>query len=154
MDTLENSCLSFFKLNILLSCMHVCVCCVCVQLCLTLCNPMDCSLPGSSVHGIFQVRILEWAAISPSKESSHSRDWFCVSCVSCIGRWILYLCTTWKAHSIYHMTSNCAPGQFMLDKWKCMLTQNLYADVHETFYIISKTWNNLQWLETIGRCKI
>ena len=32
----------------------------CVQACLTLCNPMDCSLPGSSVHGIFQARILEW----------------------------------------------------------------------------------------------
>ena len=37
-----------------------------LQSCLTLCNPMDCSLPGSSVHGIFQVRILEWA-ISPLK---------------------------------------------------------------------------------------
>ena len=35
--------------------------------CLTLCDPMDCSLPGSSVHGIFQARILEWAAISFSK---------------------------------------------------------------------------------------
>ena len=37
------------------------------QLCLTLCNPMDCSLPGSSVHGIFQARILEWAAIPFSR---------------------------------------------------------------------------------------
>ena len=36
------------------------------QLCLTLCNPMDCSLPGSSVHGIFQARVLEWVAISSS----------------------------------------------------------------------------------------
>ena len=34
------------------------------QLCLTLCNPMDYSLPGSSVHGIFQARVLEWVAIS------------------------------------------------------------------------------------------
>ena len=33
------------------------------QSCLTLCDPMDCSLPGSSVHGIFQARILEWVAI-------------------------------------------------------------------------------------------
>ena len=40
------------------------------QFCLTLCGPMDCSLPGSSVHGIFQVRVLEWGAISFSKESS------------------------------------------------------------------------------------
>ena len=37
------------------------------QFCLTLCNPMDCSLPGSSVHGIFLERILEWVAISFSK---------------------------------------------------------------------------------------
>ena len=37
------------------------------QLCLTLCNPMDCSLPGSSVHGIFQARVLEWVAISLSR---------------------------------------------------------------------------------------
>ena len=43
------------------------------QLCLTLCDPMDCSLPGSSVHGIFQVRILEWAAISFSRGPSQPR---------------------------------------------------------------------------------
>ena len=35
-----------------------------LQLCLTLCDPMDCSLPGSSVHGIFQARVLEWGAIA------------------------------------------------------------------------------------------
>ena len=40
--------------------------CVCAQLCLTLCNPMDCSPPGSSVHGISQARILEWISIFPS----------------------------------------------------------------------------------------
>ena len=37
---------------------------LCTQSCLILCNPMDCSLPGSSVHGIFQARTLEWVAIS------------------------------------------------------------------------------------------
>ena len=40
------------------------------QLCPTLCNPVDCSPPGSSVHGILQARILEWVAISFSRESS------------------------------------------------------------------------------------
>ena len=44
------------------------------QLCLTLCDPMDCSLPGSSVHGIFQARILEWVAISFSRGSSQPSD--------------------------------------------------------------------------------
>ena len=44
--------------------------CVCAQLHLTLCDPMDCSPPGSSVHGILQARTLEWVAISSSTGSS------------------------------------------------------------------------------------
>ena len=44
------------------------------QLCPTLCDPMDCSLPDSSVHGIFQARVLEWIAISSSRGSSQRRD--------------------------------------------------------------------------------
>ena len=49
------------------------------QSCPTLCNPMDCSLPGSCVHGIFQAIVLEWIAISFSRESSWPRDWTQVS---------------------------------------------------------------------------
>ena len=49
------------------------------QSCPTLCNPMDCSLPGSSIHGIFQSRILESVAISFSRRSSQPRDWTWVS---------------------------------------------------------------------------
>ena len=52
------------------------------QSCLTLCNPMDCSPPGSSVHGILQARILEWAANPFSRGSSRPRDWTCVSCIA------------------------------------------------------------------------
>ena len=44
------------------------------QSCPTLCDPMDCSLPNSCVHGIFQAIVLEWIAISFSKESSRPRD--------------------------------------------------------------------------------
>ena len=44
------------------------------QSCLTLCNPVDCSLPGSSIHGIFQARVLEWVAIFFSRGSSLPRD--------------------------------------------------------------------------------
>ena len=52
-------------------CVCVCVCVrVCAQLCLALCNSIDCSPPDSSVHGIFQTRILEWVAISYSRGSS------------------------------------------------------------------------------------
>ena len=60
-----------------------CVCSV-ASVCLTLCDPMDCSPAGSSVHGILQARILEWVAIPSSRESSQPRDWDWVSCVSCI----------------------------------------------------------------------
>ena len=51
------------------------------QLCPTLCNPMDCNLSGSSVHGIIQASILEWVAISFSRTSSQPRDWTQVSCI-------------------------------------------------------------------------
>ena len=44
------------------------------QWCLILCEPINCSLPASSIHGIFQVRILEWVAISFSRSSSQPRD--------------------------------------------------------------------------------
>ena len=53
-----------------------------LQSCLTLCKPVDCSLPGTSVHEILQARILEWVAISSSKGSSQPRDWTRISWVS------------------------------------------------------------------------
>ena len=55
-----------------------------LHLCPTLCDPIDCILPGSSVHGILQARILEWVAMPSSKGSSQPRDWTRVSYVSCI----------------------------------------------------------------------
>ena len=61
-----------------------------LQLCPTLCDTMDYNPPGSSVHGIFQARILEWVAIPFSRGSSLPRDWTRISYVSCIGRWVLY----------------------------------------------------------------
>ena len=59
----------------------------------TLCNSMDCSPPGSSVHGILQARILEWVAISSSRGSSQPKDWTQVSCIT--SRFF-----TWKALTI------------------------------------------------------
>ena len=59
------------------------------------CEPMGFSLPGSSVHGILQARILQWVAISSSRGSSQLRDWTYISCASCIaniqGRLIAHL---------------------------------------------------------------
>ena len=81
--------------NLLQLCMHVCA--KLLQVCLTLCGPTDCSMPGSSVHRILQARIL---AISSSRGSSRPRDSTHASYVSCIGRQVLYhLC---------HMGSPCS----------------------------------------------
>ena len=60
-----------------------------LQSCLTLCDPMDCSPPGSSIHGILQARILEWVASSSCRGSSHPENWTRVSYVSCVGRRVL-----------------------------------------------------------------
>ena len=60
------------------------------QLCPTLCHPMDCSLPGSSLHGILQARILECLSMPSSRGSSPPGDQTLVSFVSCVGRWVLY----------------------------------------------------------------
>ena len=68
------------------------------QSCPTLCNPMDCSLLGSSIHGILQARILEWVAISFSRRSSQPRNQTQVSCIS--GRHF----TVWATReALYHV---------------------------------------------------
>ena len=60
------------------------------QSCLTLCRPVDCRPPGSSVHEIFQARILEWAVISFSRGTPQPRDGAHIFCLSCTGRRILH----------------------------------------------------------------
>ena len=72
--------------------------CSVTQLCPTLHNPMDCSLTGSSVHGISHTRILEWVDISYTRGSSWPRDR--TRNVSCIGRWILYYWAIWEAQRV------------------------------------------------------
>ena len=84
-----------------------CIVCVCVCVCVCvyaqslsrvqLCEPMDCSPPDSSVHGILQAGKLECVAISYSRGSSQPRDQTYDSCVSWTGRRILYHCTTCEA---------------------------------------------------------
>ena len=68
--------------------------CEFAQSCPTLCNSMDCSLPGSSIHGIFQARVLEWVAISFSRGSSLPRDQTWVSRI--VGR----LFTVWVTREV------------------------------------------------------
>ena len=79
---------------------HMCLSAKSLQSCPTLSDPIDCSLPGSPVHGILQARILNWVAIHSSRGSSWPRGWTCVFYVSCIGGWVLYhyhhLGSPWK----------------------------------------------------------
>ena len=73
--------------------LNISVCVLVAQSCPTLCDPMDYSPPGSSVHGILQARKPEWIAIPFSRGSSRPRDQTHISCVSCIaGRFF----TTWE----------------------------------------------------------
>ena len=72
--------------------------CVYSVIYLTLCNPAQTwSPPGCSVHGILQAGVLEWIAIFYCRGSSGPKDWTHLSCVSYIGRRILYHCATWEA---------------------------------------------------------
>ena len=79
--------------------LHCCYCLV-AKSCPTVCNPMEYSPPGSSVYGISQTRILEWVAISLSRGSSWLWDGTCISCLSSIGRHILYHWATCLAQSL------------------------------------------------------
>ena len=113
---------------------HVSVCSV-AELCLILCNPEHCSPPGSSVHGIFQATILEWIAISYSRGSSQPRDQTHVSCISRIGRQILYRHTSWEApfnncnlHKIREWTR---PRQPLLGSLKYERIFSLTSWVHQ-----------------------
>ena len=72
------------------------------QSCPTLCNPVDCSLPCSSVQGIFQARVLEWVAISFSTGSSPPRDRTQVSCI--------------VSKALYHLSHQGSPEALLVSK--------------------------------------
>ena len=85
--TLPNEIKKVFSQHKIISIFSIYVKVSVAQFCLTLCDPMDCSSPGSSGHGILQARILQWVAIAFSRGCSQLRD---QTQVSCIGRRILY----------------------------------------------------------------
>ena len=91
-------------------CVCVCVCMLVTQLCLTLCNLMDSSPPGS-VHGILQARILEWVATSFSKGSCWPRDWTQPSYIA--GRFFTAW-TTREAHGPSLFLSKAEPSHPLL----------------------------------------
>ena len=85
------------------------------QSCLIPCNFMDCSLPGSSVHRIFQARVLEWVAISFSKGSSQPKDrtW-----VSCIAGWRF---TVWATREVFQQYRN-------VENWHLISNNRMLVD--------------------------
>ena len=74
---------------------------------------MDCSLPGSSIHGLLQARILEWVAVPPSRGSSQCRDWTHIS----------YVYLPWQAVSL----PLALPGLVVKWKWKSLSCVRLFA---------------------------
>ena len=90
------------------------------QSCPGLCNSMDCSLLGSSIHGISQARILEWVAISFSRQSSQPRDWSHIFCLA--GRFF---------------TSE-PPGK-LCSYLMCFLVNSFYSVYYEPSHVI--IWN-------------
>ena len=83
------------------------------QSCLTLCDPMDCSPPGSCVHGILQARIPEWVAISFSRGSSRPRDRTQDSCITgrCFNLWATRESQQNTEVGYYFILQDTFPGQ-------------------------------------------
>ena len=122
----------------------------CAQLCMTLCGPLDCSPPGSSVTGIFQEGILEEVAISCVSWSSWCRDRTHVYCISCIDRQIPY--------HMYHLSNkNDNIWSKTYSKWNCILLPVSCVmepiDNHGFLYLPTRgsitlffyhTWNTIQ----------
>ena len=96
-----------------------CLCAKLLQSCLTFCIPMDLSPPGTSVHGIFRERLLEWVAMLPSRVSFWHRDQIHVSYIYCIGRFFT-TSATWEAHHptylTYKMSTACEMPCWMNQK--------------------------------------
>ena len=108
------------------SCVYVCVC-VCVlvaQLYPTLCDPLGYNLPGSSVHGILQARILEWVAISFSRGSSQPRDQTRVSCITGI------FFTSWTSREAQGM-----PNYFQNGFWKPNHAWKLFTWIDYVWFV-------------------
>ena len=117
-------------------CLYLPICtvlCLVAQLCLTLCNPMDSSPPGSSVHGILQARLLEGIAIPFSRGSSWPRD---QTLVSCIGRWVLYHFTTWELALLIRQSS----FRLLLLQFSCLWTETLSLSLFNMEWVALIPW--------------
>ena len=118
----------------------VCCCSLVAKSCLTFCNPMHCSPPGSSVHENFQARILEWVAISFSSGSSRPRD---SEPISCIGRQILYHWATREAQLNLKQTYQFSSVQFSSVVQLCLTICDA-MDCSTPGFPITNSWSLLK----------
>jgi len=108
---------------------NCCCCCLVAQSSPTLWDPIDCGLPGSSVCGISQARILDWVAISFSRGSSWPRD---RTHVSYTGRWILSHQSTREALTQIRYSKKCVKerslerGQFQVKRYQSQVLMDTY----------------------------
>ena len=98
------------------------------QSCLTLCDPMDCRPPGSSVHGILQARILEWVARPSSRGSFPPRNQTHIAYVSFIGRWVFTTSSTWE--SPCYLRTYVKWAKNTVNHQKLPLTEHLFCAEH------------------------
>ena len=115
---------------------------------------MDCSPPGSFVHGISQASILGWVAISSSRGSFWSRDWTLISCVSCIGRQVLCHWATWEAYrclwgAIIHPTIGVFPALVFLS---LRITSSSTTRIEPCSPMYCTSWPELPepWVDTVS----
>ena len=127
------------------------IACSVAKSCPPLCDAMDCSLPGSSVHGIFQARILDWVAISFSRVSFKPRNETLNSCVYWIGRQIICHWTTWEARGqnikydkitiLNDVTEKKTHlVTFIKVEYFCPHWRTKYFLVHKIFCLCTKGW--------------
>ena len=101
--------------------------------CQILCSPMDCSLPGSSVHGTFQVRILEWVAMPSSRGSSQPSDWTHVSGIA--GGFFIHW-ATWEGLTMSLTPNKCPTLQILPQSW--LLNNPAYSK-----YLLIPSYSNV-----------
>ena len=112
-----------------------------IQSCTTLCDSMDYGLPDSSIHRILQARILGWVAISYSRGSSWPREPTHVSCISCIGRQILYqLCHVGNPYLTAWLSLNYLPRDLLLSLTPPYLQRDLFCQFPQNTSSWSSSW--------------
>ena len=119
--------------GVISDCMHACSV---VQSCSILWDPLDCSQPSSSVHRIFQARILEWVAISFFRWSFQPRNRTHVSYISCISKQILCHRTTWEAQYLITSLLILLPRRGIFKEGKTVIGRTFWISERASFQTV------------------